>query len=227
LPDVGFCRPAETVFSRESFMNENTQDTPVRIETAMPFQPAEGETAAALEGFHCYFEMPKDVRSLKKVAEQLGYNESTVREWSAKFGWRDRILKYQTRLLNTRIESDAAATKELALAKVEREGLRRQKNTRLSTFFQQLGEKLLEHYLLTGLDKIKFPDVLKIFELALKIDALSADNASTDANEQEKSTLIAEIEASLKRIKIPGTPELLNQLAHASNGSTPTPEGGK
>ena len=89
----------------------------------MPFQPAEGETAGALEAFHCYFEMPKDVRSLKKVAEQLGYNESTIREWSAKFGWRDRILKYQARLLNTRIESDAAAAKELALAKVEREGL--------------------------------------------------------------------------------------------------------
>src|SRR3954468_4206871 len=143
MPDVGFCRPAETPFSGESFMNENTQDTSARIETPLHFQPAEGENAAALEGFHCYFEMGKEGRSLKKVAEKLGYNESTVREWSARFGWRDRILKYQTRLLNTRIESDAAAAKELALAKVEQEGLRRQKNTKLSTFFKQLGEKLL------------------------------------------------------------------------------------
>jgi hypothetical protein len=208
-------------------MNENTQDNLARIETPPLFQPAEGETAAALEAFHCYFDMGKQGRSVRKVAEQLGYHETTVKEWSSRFGWGDRILKYQTRLLNTRIESDAAAAKELALAKVEREGLRRQKNTKLSTFFQQLGEKLLQHYLLTGLDKIKLTDILKIFDLAIKIDAFSADDASADPNEQEKATLMAELGEAFKRIKMPGASELLGQLAHSTNnGSTPAPQGG-
>jgi len=208
-------------------MNETTlQDTSARIETAMPFEPAEGETAGALEAFHCYFEMPKDVRSLKKVAEQLGYNESTVREWSAKFGWRDRIRKYQTGLINTRIQSDAAAAKELALAKVDRQAFRREKLIKLSNFIFQLTEKLLEHWLHTSLDKAKLSDITKLFELALKIAALGDNDASSDPDEKEKSTLLAEVEASLKRIKIPGTPELLNQLAHAANGSTPAPQGG-
>jgi hypothetical protein len=208
-------------------MNENTQDNLAAIEASLLFQPAEGETAAAIEAFHCYFDMGKQGRSVRKVAEQLGYHETTVKEWSAKFGWGDRILKYQTRLLNTRLSSDAAAAKELALAKVERETLRREKHTKLSSFLLQLAEKLLEHHLLTNLDKTKLADILKLFALGTKIDALSADDASTDPDAQEKATLLAELDQAFKRIKMPGAAELLGQLAHGTNGSTPAPQGGK
>jgi hypothetical protein len=210
-------------------MSENTIiDTEAPMAGAcspLQLRPIPGETLDSFEGFMCYFNLGHN-RTLKGVAEKLDLNISTVKEWSAKHHWVDRILEYEAYVFNTRIASDAAAAKELALAKVEREALRRQKNTRLSNFLAQLAEKLLEHHLLHNLDKTKLSDILKIFSLATKVEALGADDASTDPDEQEKATLLAEIEASLKRIKIPGAPQLLNQLAQATNGSTPAPQTG-
>src|SRR3954463_7362832 len=210
-------------------MSENTIiDTEAPMAGAcspLQLRPIPGETLDSFEGFMCYFNLGHN-RTLKGVAEKLDLNISTVKEWSAKHHWVDRILEYEAHLFNTRINSDAAAAKELALAKGEREALRRQKSTKLSNFLMQLAEKLLEHHVLHNLDKTKLSDILKLFALAAKIDLLSADDASTDPDEQEKATLLAEIEASLKRIKVPGAPQLLNQLAQATNGSTPAPQTG-
>ena len=210
-------------------MSENTiinTEAPAAAPTSpLQLKPIPGETLDSFEGFMCYFNLGHD-RTHKQVVEKLGLHISTVKEWSAKHHWVDRILEYEAYLFNTRINSEAAAAKELALAKGEREALRRQKSTKLSNFLMQLAEKLLEHHVLHNLDKTKLSDILKLFSIAAKIDALGAGETSTDPDEQEKSTLMAEVEASLKRIKIPGTPELLNQLAHAANGSTPAPQGG-
>ena len=210
-------------------MNENTiidTEAPATApSSSLQLKPIPGESLDAFEGFMCYYNLGHK-RLHKEVAKILDLNISTVKEWSAKHHWVDRILEYEAYLFNTRIASDAAAAKELALAKGEREALRRRMNTGLSKFLAQLGEKLLEHHIVHKLDKIKFPDILKIFELAIKVDALGDNDASADPDAQEKSTLLAEIEASLKRINIPGTPELLNQLAHAANGSTQVPQGG-
>ena len=55
-------------------------------------KPVLGETLESFEGFVCYFNLGHE-RSLRLVAKKLGFNLSTVKEWSAKFGWRDSILK--------------------------------------------------------------------------------------------------------------------------------------
>src|SRR3954466_6003068 len=130
-------------------MSENTIiDTEAPMAGAcspLQLRPIPGETLDSFEGFMCYFNLGHN-RTLKGVAEKLHLNISTVKEWSAKHHWVDRILEYEAYLFNTRINSDAAAVQELALAKVERESLRRQTNTKLSNFLMQLAEILLEHH---------------------------------------------------------------------------------
>src|SRR3954462_1802160 len=101
-------------------MSENTIiDTEAPMAGAcspLQLRPIPGETLDSFEGFMCYFNLGHN-RTLKGVAEKLDLNISTVREWSAKHHWVDRILEYEAYLFNTRINSGAVPFRNWHLPK--------------------------------------------------------------------------------------------------------------
>ena len=87
-------------------MNENTLSLdPAGVAPAFPRRP--GETPRAFGAFLAFFQLGSS-RSLPGVAEALGENPATVKNWSSKYGWSDRLLAYQSGLLETQVAAEAA-----------------------------------------------------------------------------------------------------------------------
>lgn len=91
-----------------------------------------GETARAFEAFTVYRDMGAD-RSLRKAAQKLGKNSTTISEWSVKYEWVSRCAAWdaeQDRIARNEMMADMAKTR-----KRQREQARR---------MQEKGLELLE-----------------------------------------------------------------------------------
>jgi hypothetical protein len=78
---------------------------------AFPRRP--GETPRAFGAFLAFFQLGPS-RSLPAVAEVLGENPATVKNWSSKYRWSDRLLAYQSGLLQTQVAAQAALAQSAA-----------------------------------------------------------------------------------------------------------------
>lgn len=56
------------------------------------------ETPTQRKAFEYYYSLG-DKRNLKKVAEKFGYSYDTIRGWSSKLRWRERIYQYEKKQL--------------------------------------------------------------------------------------------------------------------------------
>src|SRR4051794_8752312 len=99
----------------------------------LPFVKAPDETPEAFEGFLTFFDL-KD-RRLQNVAELLDVHHATVKAWSAKFKWRERLMNYKVRLMGDRLQAEAECIKQQSLGKVEQE---KQDHQRRSARLQHL-----------------------------------------------------------------------------------------
>ncbi len=72
-----------------------------------------GETPRAFGAFLAFFQLGP-ARSLPAVAEALGENPATVKNWSSKYHWSDRLLAYQSGLLQTQVAAAAALAQSSA-----------------------------------------------------------------------------------------------------------------
>jgi hypothetical protein len=84
-----------------SMLNVECSDQPA----AFPRRP--GETPRAFGAFLAFFQLGQ-TRSLPAVADLLGENPGTVRNWSAKFDWSGRILAFNSGLLEAGARDQAA-----------------------------------------------------------------------------------------------------------------------
>jgi hypothetical protein len=72
-----------------------------------------GETPRAFGAFLAFFQLGPS-RSLTAVAEALGENPATVKNWSSKYHWSDRLLAYQSGLLQSQVAAEAALARSSA-----------------------------------------------------------------------------------------------------------------
>jgi hypothetical protein len=72
---------------------------------AFPRQP--GETPRAFGAFLAFFQLGHG-RSLATVAEALGENPATVKNWSSKYHWSDRVNAFQSGLLQAQVQARIA-----------------------------------------------------------------------------------------------------------------------
>src|SRR3954452_20756681 len=79
-------------------------------------RPIPGETLEAFEGFVCYFNLGHE-RSLRLVAKKLDASIDTVKEWSSKHHWVDRIFSYEAQLFGKCVAAKARSAEEQAAAK--------------------------------------------------------------------------------------------------------------
>lgn len=79
------------------------------------FPRCPGETPRAFNAFSTFFQLGRD-RSLQGVADRLGEKIDTVKDWSSKYGWRDRIQSFHSGLLEQQAQAEADACKEQAAA---------------------------------------------------------------------------------------------------------------
>ncbi|MEI8291539.1 MAG: hypothetical protein WCH99_18875, partial [Verrucomicrobiota bacterium] len=77
------------------------------------FPRAPGETPRAFGAFLAFFQLGSS-RSLPAVAEVLGENPATVKNWSSKYRWSERLLAYQSGLLQARVAAQAGLAQSSA-----------------------------------------------------------------------------------------------------------------
>ncbi len=65
------------------------------------------ETPRAFAAFLVYFQLGH-ARSLQAVADKLGENPGTVKNWSSKFDWAERLQNYHSGLLQAQARDQAA-----------------------------------------------------------------------------------------------------------------------
>ena len=90
---------------------EGSDSPPPAAPPTFPHQP--GETPRAFGAFLAFFQLGP-ARSLPAVAESLGENPATVKNWSSKYRWSDRLLAYQSGLLQAQVAAQAALAQSSA-----------------------------------------------------------------------------------------------------------------
>ena len=70
---------------------------PKRQEAENPWEQQPGESAKAFEAFAAYRDMGAE-RSLRKLTQQLHKNLTTIRDWSVKWNWQERVRAYDREL---------------------------------------------------------------------------------------------------------------------------------
>ena len=83
----------------------------LRPSPAFPRVP--GETPRAFGAFMAFFALGH-ARSLQAVAAQLGEKHDTVKAWSSKYRWSDRIHAFNSGLLQQAADAEAAARRQQA-----------------------------------------------------------------------------------------------------------------
>jgi hypothetical protein len=164
------------------------------------FPRASGESPRAYSAFMTYFQLGH-ARSLQNVADKLDENIDTVRRWSSKFDWRDRIHSFNAGLLQQQAEAEAAVRLEHAAEWASRlASLRREEwsaaQKLLSTvqcFLETCGEDQLQ--------KMTLGQVGRALNISSKIGRLAisgADNAEKTA--PQVSPVHSQLDEALKRL---------------------------
>jgi hypothetical protein len=77
------------------------------------FQPAPGETPRAFGAFMAFFNLGH-ARSLQAVADRLAEGLPTVKNWSCKYAWAERLQSFNAGLLRSSARDQAALQSRLA-----------------------------------------------------------------------------------------------------------------
>jgi len=101
-------------------------NSPPSVPPSPLFPRATGETPRACSAFITFFQLGH-ARSLQAVAEQLGEGLPTIKNWSSRFGWYDRVQAFNSGLLQQHVHDHAALSRLQTAAWTERlEHLREQ-----------------------------------------------------------------------------------------------------
>src|SRR4051794_4561164 len=71
-----------------------------------PIAPIGSESPGAYEAFLVYFELDPN-RTLKQAAEILDLSENTLKDWSSRYTWRQRIREYRAKLMTQQLQPKA------------------------------------------------------------------------------------------------------------------------
>jgi hypothetical protein len=162
-----------------------------------PFIPLPGESPLAFEGFVTWFNL-KD-RKLKLVAEAIDVNISTVKNWSAEFGWANRLLKYKAQLMGNRAQAEAEVVKNQALAQADLEIQELKDRAIRIQQMRETHQRLFDEYILHSSDKTRLHELTGFMMAIEKVELMGqALHAKMGSNNSSKES-DAEFEEELQR----------------------------
>ena len=173
---------------------------PSTLNSQPTFPRCPGETPRAFSAFMAWFQLGH-ARSLATVADKLGESQGTLKNWSSKHGWAERLQTYQAGLLQEQARHHAACHLQQAADWNRRLVALREQEWDAALKLNAVAQCFLET---CGEDEVRRMTLAQVSR-ALKISSAVARSAITGAElppsaETELSPLQQQLLAGLNRI---------------------------
>ncbi len=162
---------------------------------SFPRQP--GETPRAFAAFLAYFQLGQ-TRSLSAVADALGETPGTVRNWSSKFRWPQRLHDFYSGLAQTHAQTEAALQAQDAAHWSRRTREYREHEWNVAEKLRTAGLCYLENLGDQEVGKMNLGQVSRALQISTRLSrqALRGDHAADDLAPTPHQT---ELLAALKK----------------------------
>jgi hypothetical protein len=149
------------------------------------FPRAQGETARAYQAFMAYFQLGQ-LRTLPAVADKLGENLGTVKNWSSKYDWADRLHAFNSGLIEQQATQQSAASIELAADWGRRLAELRELEWDVAQKLAAAARCFLDNYGDSELSRMSLSEVSRALAISSRIARAAlagADQPAADASE--------------------------------------------
>lgn len=178
-----------------------------------------GETPRAFGAFLAYFDLGQP-RSLAAVARQLGEKLDSVKKWSSRHRWSDRIASFHSSLLQQQVDAQLACHREIAADWARRSRECREQEWASAQKLRAAAQCFLETFGDQQVEKMTLAQVSRAVQIAARL----ARQALADAPLPETSAqtpIQLEIEAALQ--KAYANPDAVPAAVPASLPATAAP----
>ncbi len=171
--------------------------TSTRSSQTAAFPRAPGETPRAYSAFMLFFQLGHG-RSLPAVADQLGENPATVKNWSSRYHWADRILTFSSGLLQQHAEAEAAWRRQQAADWARRTGEQREREWAASQKLLDAAHCFLESFGDREVEKMTLAQVSRALQISSRMARLAL-SGNPGPEEPSLAPLQLELAAALKK----------------------------
>jgi len=163
------------------------------------FQPAPGETPRAFAAFMAFYNLGRS-RSHKAVADRLAEGLPTIKNWSCKFAWAERILTFNTGLLRSSAREQAAIQSKHVAEWSDRLHQLREKEWATARKLSSAAECFLDSFGDEELAKMNLDQVSRALKISSAIGRQALAGAGLPApTEPEMSPIQQQLLDSLRR----------------------------
>jgi hypothetical protein len=175
-----------------------------------------GETPRAYGAFLAFFQLGH-ARSLQGVADHLGEKHDTVKTWSSKYHWSERIHSFNSGLLQQQAEAEAAARRQQATDWARRTSEHREQEWATAQKLLAAVHCFLESFGDREVEKMTLAQVSRALQISSRI-ARQALSGTSGPETPTLAPLQMELASSLKRAYT------LPPIPSAAPGANPIPE---
>jgi hypothetical protein len=161
------------------------------------FPRCPGETPRAFSAFLAFFQLGHG-RCLQAVADHLGEKHDTVKAWSSKYRWSERIQSYHSGLLQQQAEAEAAARRQQAADWSARTSAYREQEWATAQKLLTAAQCYLESFGDREVEKMTLAQVSRALQISSRI-ARQALRGASGPEEPTLAPLQIELAAALKR----------------------------
>jgi hypothetical protein len=161
------------------------------------FERSPGETPRAFNAFIAFFDLGHS-RCLQAVADLLGEKLDTIKKWSSRFRWSDRIHSYNTGLLQQLATAQAAAHAEAAAEWEQRTSRYREREWETAEKLLQAVDCFLSDFSDHHVDKMTLAQVSRAFQIVSNITRSNLSNGR-DSAAPALAPIQIELTAALKK----------------------------
>ena len=175
----------------------NSQPSTLNSSSPPSFPRSPGETPRAFAAFMAYFQLGC-ARSLPAVAGHLGEKPDTIKSWSSKYHWADRIQSYNSGLLEQQVQAETAVRRQQAAEWSRRSGEFREQEWIAAQKLLAAVQCFLESFGDREVEKMTLAQVSRALQISSRI-ARQALTAATASEEPASTPLPLEFTAALER----------------------------
>jgi hypothetical protein len=178
-----------------------------------------GETPRAYGAFIAFFQLGS-ARTLPMLAEKLGESLGTIKNWSSRYDWSDRIQSFNSGFLQQQVD----AQRQQAADWAKRVNEFREQEWNASQKLLGAARCFLESYGEEQLQKMTLAQVSRAVDISSRIGRLALNGSSSPDQQPAMSPAQTEIAALLKRMYEPTLPLPATPTANLSTTTSANPD---